>query len=95
MEETVRVRVPKGKEVIGVIEEVLPGSKARVRCGDGKMRICRVPGRCKRRIWLKPNIHVLVKPWDTQSDTRGDLIWSYKKSRVKWLRKKGYLKELR
>jgi translation initiation factor 1A len=40
-----RIKVPRNKEVLGFIEQRLGGSRMRVRCLDGKTRICRVPGK--------------------------------------------------
>ncbi len=94
MEEPVRVRVPRENETIGIIEEVLPGTKVRVRCSDGKMRLCRVPGRYRRKIWLRVGEYVLVEPWKIQGESRGDIIWSYKKAQIEWLKRKGFLEGL-
>lgn len=92
-EEIVRVRMPRGKEVIGTVTEILGASRFRVECKDGKERICRIPGRLKRRVYIKIGYVVLVEPWDVQSEERGDIIWSYKPAQVKWLMKKGMLDE--
>ena len=87
-----RVRIPKGKETFGLIETKLGGNKVRVICQDGKTRICRIPGRLKRRLWVNPGDIVIVEPWEIQGDERGDVIWKYSNAQVDWLRKKGYLK---
>ena len=44
-EEVVRVRLPRGEEVLGILDRRLGGSRCEVRCLDGKTRICRIPGR--------------------------------------------------
>ena len=46
----VRVRLPKGKEIVGIISQRLGGSRMYVSCMDGKTRNCRVPGG-KRRVF--------------------------------------------
>ena len=56
-----RVRLPKGKEVIGIIEQRLGGNKMMVNCLDGKSRNCRVPGRLKRALWLRPEDVVIIE----------------------------------
>ena len=65
-----------------------------VECSDGKRRLCRVPGRLKRRLWIREGDYVIVEPWEVQGDERGDIIWKYKPVQVEILRKKGYLKWL-
>lgn len=87
--ETVRVRMPRGEEVLGVVEDMLGGGRFRINCIDGKTRICRVSGRFKRRQWIRPGDVVLVKPWEVQEDERGDVIWKYRRAEAEWLRRKG------
>lgn len=89
--ETVRVRLPRGNQVLGEVEEVLGGSRFRVECTDDKTRICRIPGKFRRRIRVRAGFIVLVEPWDIEPDEKGDVVWIYKKNRADWLRKKGYI----
>ncbi len=87
----VRARLPKGREVIGIIEQRLGGNKMKVNCLDGKTRNCRVPGRLKRELWLRPEDVVIIEPWELD-ETKGDVLFKYRKNQIAWLRKKGYLK---
>lgn len=86
----VRAKLPKEGEVIGIIEQRLGGNKMMVSCFDGKTRNCRVPGRLKRKLWLRPENVVIVAPWELD-DEKGDVIYKYNPSQVAWLRKNGYL----
>ena len=90
--EVIRVRLPSEKEVIGLLDSRLGGSRSRVICSDGKIRICRIPGRLRRDLWVRPGDYVLVEPWEFGGDEKGDIIYKYKKSQIEWLRKHGYLK---
>ncbi len=89
-----RVRLPRGKEVLGVIEQRVGGTRIVVRCVDGKSRNCRVPGRLKRRLWLREGDIVIVKPWKFESNEKGDVLYKYYPSQVQWLKKKGHLKDI-
>ena len=89
-----RVRTPRGKEVIGSISQRLGGSRMKVSCMDGKTRICRIPGKLKKNLWIREGNIVLVQPWEFQGDQKGDVIWKYNPTQVRWLKQKGYLKEL-
>lgn len=93
-EETVvtRVKLPRGEEVIGIIEQRLGGNKMLVICLDGKTRNCRVPGRLKRELWLRPGDVVIVEPWELDKN-KGDIIFKYRPNQVEWLKEKGYLKK--
>ena len=85
-----RVKLPRGREVLGIIEQRLGGNKVLVNCLDGKTRNCRVPGRLKRKLWLRPENVVIVEPWELNED-RGDVIFKYRPNEVNWLRKKNFL----
>lgn len=87
-----RVRLPKENETFGLVESKLGGNKLRVICQDGRTRICRIPGRLKRKLWVNVGDIVLVEPWEIQGDERGDVIWKYSNAQVLWLRKRKYLK---
>jgi len=89
-EQKIRVKLPRGKEVIGIIEQRYGGNKMMVGCLDGKQRNCRVPGRLRRKLWLRPNDVVIIEPWELDN-TRGDVLFKYRPNQIYWLRKKGYL----
>jgi translation initiation factor 1A len=93
-EEIRRVRLPRGNQVLGIVEQRLGGSRMRVRCVDGHTRVCRIPGRLKRRLWVREGDIVLIQPWEFSSDERGDVMFKYRYSQIDYLRKKGYLKKL-
>ncbi len=86
-----RVPLPKENQVIGIIEQRLGGNKMMVSCLDNKQRNCRVPGRLKRYLWLRPNDVVIVELWEFDKN-RGDVILKYKPNQIDWLKKHGYLK---
>jgi translation initiation factor 1A len=92
MDEVQRVRLPRGNEVLAIVESRLGGNKLGVRCQDGKSRIGRIPGRFKKRMWIKVGDVVLVEKWEIQGNERGDVIWQYTKAQQEWLRKNNILK---
>ena len=89
-----RIHLPRGQETFGIIEQRLGGSRMRVRCLDGKLRICRIPGRLTRKLWVRDNDIVIVEPWEYGGDGKGDIIYKYTPTQVGFLKKKGYLKQL-
>ena len=93
-EEITRVRLPRGDETIGLLVARLGGSRCRVQCLDGKERICRIPGKLKKHLWVRENDIVIVKPWEFGGDEKGDIVFKYRPAQTKWLRNKGYLKDL-
>ena len=89
-----RVKLPQGREVFGVTEQRLGGSRMRVRCLDGKNRICRIPGRMKRKLWVREGDLLIVEPWELGGNDKGDILYKYRPIQVQWLKERGYLKKL-
>lgn len=87
-----RIRLPRGREVLGILEQRLGASRMMVKCFDGKRRTCRVPGRMKRKLWLRKGDIVLVEPWEHQHDEKGDVIFKYNPTAADWLKRKGFIK---
>ncbi len=90
-EKITRAKLPKGREVIGIVEERLGGNKMRVNCLDGKTRISRVPGRLKRKLWLRPEDVVIVEPWELDK-SKADIVFKYPSNQIEWLKRNKYLK---
>ena len=87
-----RTRLPRDKQTLGICEQRLGGSRMKVRCMDGKTRICRIPGRLKRRLWVREGDTLLIEPWEFTGDAKGDVIFKYRPIQVNFLKKKGLLK---
>ncbi|MHA1593604.1 MAG: translation initiation factor eIF-1A [Candidatus Baldrarchaeia archaeon] len=94
VEEVKDVPLPGEGEVLGVVIQMLGANWVRVKCADGYIRDCRIPGRMRKRVWIKEGDIVVVAPWDFQFEKRGDVTWRYTKAQVQWLEEKGYLKDL-
>lgn len=93
-QQVVRARIPRGKEVLGVIDQRVGANRMQVKCLDGKQRNCRIPGRLKRELWIRSGDIVIVEPWEFESDTRGDIIFKYRPAQIDWLKSHGYLKDI-
>ncbi len=89
-----RVRLPRENQVLGIVDQRLGASRMRVKCLDGKTRICRIPGRLKRRLWVREGDLLLIEKWEFDGDKKGDVIFKYRASQVDWLKRNGYLKKL-
>lgn len=93
-EEISRIRVPKEGELLGIVELMLGSDKLRVQCNDGKERIVRIPGKLRKRVWIRVGDLILLQPWKVMSDRRADVIWRYTQTQARWLEKKGHLKNI-
>ena len=89
-----RTPLPKGDQIFGIVEQRVGGSRMIVRCMDGKTRNCRIPGRLKKRLWVREGDLVIVEPWEFGGDEKGDVILKYRMNQANYLKRKGYLKML-
>lgn len=86
-----RTKLPKGRQVFGIIEQRLGFNKMYVRCADGKVRLGRIPGKYSRRLWVREGDLVIVEPWPVESDKKGDIIYRYTQAQWAWLARKDKL----
>ncbi len=93
-EEIRRVKLPKGDQTLGILEQRLGGSRCKVRCLDSHTRVCRIPGRLKRKLWVREGDILLVEPWEFGGDDKGDVVFKYKPTQVQWLHRNGHLDKL-
>ena len=85
-EHTIRkARLPKKNEQFAVIIEMSGGSRMTALCEDGRMRMVRIGGRFKKRMWCRRNDLILIKPWVVQSDRKADLVHRYLPTERKWI----------
>ena len=89
-----RTPMPRDGQVLGICDQRLGGSHLRVRCLDGKTRICRIPGRLKRTLWVRENDILLIEPWELGGDAKGDVVFKYRTLQAEVLRRRGLLKAL-
>ncbi|MGB8310457.1 MAG: translation initiation factor eIF-1A [Halobacteriota archaeon] len=92
-EEVTKVRLPRKNEneneILGIVEAMLGANRVRIRCLDGRIRMGRIPGKMKKRVWLRAGDIVIIKPWSFQDD-KGDIVWRYQGPQVEWLKRNGY-----
>ena len=77
--------------MLGIVESLLGTNKLRVRCQDDKIRLCRIPGRMRKRLWLNEGTVVLVEPRQIKADEHADVVWKYRTAEVAVLRKRHIL----
>ena len=93
-QEISRIKLPRGNQTLGILDQRLGASRTRARCLDGKTRICRIPGRLKRRLWVREGDILIIEPWEFLGDKKGDILYKYTPTQVQWLKNKGHLKKI-
>ncbi|HME87533.1 MAG TPA: translation initiation factor eIF-1A [Candidatus Nanoarchaeia archaeon] len=93
-QEISRIMLPKGREIFGIVEQRVGGSRMIVKCFDAKTRNCRIPGSLKRRLWVREGDVVIVEPWEYGGDDKGDIVYKYTPNQVNYLKRTGKLESL-
>ncbi|HJL71604.1 MAG TPA: translation initiation factor eIF-1A [Candidatus Poseidoniia archaeon] len=94
-EVTLRVSLPykpKG-EMFAVAETFQGGSRLQVICEDGIRRMGRIPGKLRRRMWVRENDLLIVVPWSFQ-DSRADVKFRYTPTQTANLKRRGKIPEI-
>ena len=84
-----RLRLPGKGEVLGLADQMMGFDRLRVRCKDGHTRVCRIPGKIRKRLWIRENDVVIVRPWAVEGEEKGDIVYRYTRTQLEWLIKKG------
>jgi translation initiation factor 1A len=90
----IRVKMPNKKvnEMFALAEQILGGRRVSVLCADGETRLARIPGKMRRRQWVREGDLIIVWPWDFQ-DAKADVKHRYSKTQSMYLSRKGVLPE--
>ncbi|MCE4617452.1 MAG: translation initiation factor aIF-1A [Desulfurococcales archaeon] len=83
---------PDEETTICIAQRLLGGGFIEVICVDGTKLKARIPGKMRRRIWIREGDVLLVAPWGEGQD-KGDIVYKYFRDEIKKLINKGYLTE--
>ena len=83
---------PKG-EMFGVAESFQGGSRLQVICEDGVRRMGRIPGKLRRRMWVRENDLLIVVPWSFQ-DSKADVKFRYTPTQTANLKRRGNIPDI-
>jgi len=91
-ESLARVRLPREKqgEILGIADQLLGASRIMVMCSDGKKRIGRIPGKMKKRMWIRAGDLVILRAWEFQ-DEKADILFRYTKTESTYLSRRGVI----
>lgn len=94
-ETNIRVKMPNKRinEMFALAKQILGGRRVTVLCEDGEERMARIPGKMRRRQWVRENDLIIVWPWDFQP-SKADVKHRYTKTQAMYLSRKGLLNEV-
>ena len=90
-----RVPLPNRKvnEMFAIADQILGGRRVKAVCEDGESRLARIPGKMRRRQWVREGDLIVVQPWDFQ-DEKANVCMRYTKTQSLYLSRKGVLPEI-
>ncbi len=92
-----RIRVPlpnrKVNEMFAIADNILGGRRVRSICEDGESRLARIPGKMRRRQWVREGDLIVIQPWEFQ-DEKANVCMRYTKTQSLYLSRKGVLPEI-
>ncbi len=83
----------KDLEMYGKVIQLMGTNQVKIACEDGCDRICRIPGKLFKHVWLKANDIVIIKLWDFQQ-SKADVVWRFQGFQKTALEKRGELSKL-
>ena len=88
----IRVKMPNRRinEMFALADQILGGRRVSVLCEDGETRLARIPGKMRRRQWVREGDLIIVWPWDFQ-ESKADVKHRYTKTQAMYLSRKGVL----
>ncbi len=93
--EYIRVRTPNKArgEIFALADQLLGASRIRVLGADGKARMGRIPGKLRKRMWIRQGDLLIIRPWEFQPE-KADIVWRYTKTQAISLVKKRMLPDI-
>ncbi len=94
-EQFAKMRMPNrnGREMFALAIQLMGATQIKALCEDGKERMCRIPGKLRKRVWIKQNDVLIIRLWEWQLD-RADIVWRFWGTQVEHLKRRGLMKNL-
>ncbi len=84
--------LPTEGQVLCIVERVIGADHVLIRCLDNPdlLRNARIPGKLRRRMWIREGDVVIAEIWDFQPN-KADVVYRYQRDELKRLIAKGLL----
>lgn len=91
----IRLRMPYRDqlEMFAVVTKLHGTDQMVAMCEDGKERKVRIPGKLKKKVWIREGDVIIVRLWDFQP-TKADVVWRFLPLQTEKLKRMGLLRTL-
>lgn len=83
---------PEEGTVLCVVRRIVGAGFLEVFCTDDETYMARIPGKMRRKVWIKERDVVLFLPWGTR-DKKGEVVYRYERDEVRRLIDMGLISE--
>ncbi len=80
-------------EMFAVVTKLHGTDQILAQCEDGKERHCRIPGKLKKKVWMREGDVIIIRLWDFQP-IKADVVWRYLPMQTEKLRRMNLLGKL-
>jgi translation initiation factor 1A len=90
-----KLRLPREKdgEMFALATQRMGGDQIKCMAADGEERSCRIPGKLRKKVWVREGDVVIIRLWDFQP-SKADIVWRYLGFQTERLKREGRLKDL-
>lgn len=90
-----RLRLPKKDEgeLFALATQRMGGDQIKCLCADGQERSCRIPGKLRKKVWVREGDVVIIRLWEFQK-SKADIVWRYLGFQTERLKREGRLEGL-
>ena len=76
--------------IICIVQRIVGAGYLEALCQDGNTYMARIPGKMRRRVWIREGDVILFLPWGTR-DMKGEVVYRYMKDEVRKLVEMGLI----
>lgn len=90
-----KIRYPRRDELemFAVATQLMGTDQVKAMCEDGVVRQCRIPGKMKKKVWIRAGDLLIIRLWDFQP-IKADIVWRFLGTQMEHIKRKGLLKNL-
>lgn len=91
-EEVGRLPLPRRNrgEVFGIASQLLGAARIRVMCEDSILRMGRITGKMKKKMWIREGDLLILRPWGFQ-EGKADILFRYSRTQAQYLARRNLL----
>lgn len=90
-----KIRYPRRDELemFAVATQLMGTDQVKAMCEDGIERQCRIPGKMRKKVWIRQGDLLIIRLWYFQTK-KADIVWRFLGTQMEHIKRKGLLTKL-